>query len=82
MTDRERLKKLIDDFEQPTIIEWVFEVEEVLKTNKDLTKEADKLIKDIKQFRNDFGECDNLLALLKQLYKRKYDSVELPPITK
>ena len=34
MSDKERLINLIEKAKQPSIIEWVFEVEDFLKSNK------------------------------------------------
>ena len=57
MDKKEALKKLIDNPKQPTISEWVYEVEAFL-------------------------EEINEVALLRQLYKKKYDRVSIPPISK
>lgn len=44
--------------------------------------EAWTLIDKIKEFGDAFNRCENLVALLRQLYKRKYSKVALPPISK
>ena len=82
MSEKEKLKDLIDNAKKPTIYEWVYEVEDFLKQIAKTTKESAALIADIKKFANDFNGCDKLVALLKQLYKNEYDSITLPPITK
>ena len=82
MTDKEKLKNLINNAKKPTVYEWVYDVETVLKQIKKQTKESATLIANIKQFENSFGGCDKLSALLKQLYKNEYDHIELPAITK
>ena len=40
------------------------------------------LIDGIKRQGDAFQRCENLVALLRQLYKKKYDKVSIPPITK
>ena len=82
MTAREILKNLIDNNKKPTVAEWVFNVESFLKEIEEETKETSEYIKKIKQFGDKFQYCENLVAWLRQLYKRKYDSIEVPPITK
>lgn len=82
MTEKEKLKDLIDNAKKPTIYEWIYEVETFLNQIAKNTKESATLIANVKQFENSFGGCDKLVALLKQLYKNEYDSIALPPITK
>ena len=82
MTEKEALKNLIDNPKKPTVNEWVYNVEAFLQETKSSTKEASTLIKRIKIQGDEFQYCANLVAWLRQLYKRKYDSIELPPITK
>lgn len=82
MSDKELLKKLIDEPKQPNVSEWVYEVEAFLKEINESNVEARQLIKGIKDQGDSFHRCENLVALLGQLYKRKYDGVALPPITK
>lgn len=82
MTEKEVLKNLIDNPKEPTVNEWVYNVEAFLQETKSSTKEASTLIKSIKFQGDEFQYCANLVAWLRQLYKRKYDSIELPPITK
>ena len=82
MTEKEVLKNLIDNSKKPTVNEWVYNVEAFLQETKSSTKEASALIKSIKFQGDEFQYCANLVAWLRQLYKRKYDSIELPPITK
>lgn len=82
MTEKEILKNLIDNSKKPTVSEWVYSVEAFLRETKTLTKEASTLIERIK-FHGDVSQyCANLTAWLRQLYKRKYDNIELPAITK
>lgn len=82
MTEKEILKNLIDNPKKPTVSEWVYNVEAFLHETKTLTKEASTLIEHIK-FLGDVSQyCANLTAWLRQLYKRKYDNIELPAITK
>ena len=82
MTAREILKNLIDNNKKPTVADWVFNVESFLKEVEEGTKETSEYIEKIKQFGDEFQYCENLVAWLRQLYKRKYDSIEVPPITK
>lgn len=82
MTARAILKNLIDNNKKPTVADWVFNVESVLKEIEEGTKETSEYIEKIKQFGDEFQYCENLVAWLRQLYKRKYDSIEVPPITK
>ena len=82
MTARVILKNLIDNNKKPTVADWVFNVESFLKEIEEGTKETSEYIEKIKQFGDEFQYCENLVAWLRQLYKRKYDSIEVPPITK
>ena len=82
ITAREILKNLIDNNKKPTVADWVFNVESFLKEIEEGTKETSEYIEIIKQFGDEFQYCENLVAWLRQLYKRKYDSIEVPPITK
>lgn len=82
MTEKEKLKELIDNPKKPSVSEWVYEVEAFLHETKFSTREASELIESIKFHGEKLNHCANLVALLRQLYKRKYDNVELPPITK
>lgn len=82
MNEKELLKKLIDEPQIPNISEWVYEVESFLKSTKELNNEAKDLISGIKRTGSSFRNCENLIALLHQLYKRKYDKIALPSITK
>lgn len=82
MSDKEKLKDLIDNAKKPTVSEWIYEVEAFLEKVSERTEEYNKLIAGIKQQGDSFYRCKNLVALFRQFYKRKYDSVELPPITK
>lgn len=82
MSNREVLKNLIDNPKKPNVNEWVYNVEAFLQETKSSTKEASTLIKNIKFQGDEFQYCANLVAWLRQLYKRKYDAIELPPITK
>lgn len=82
MNEKEILKNLIDNAKQPDVTEWVFNVETFLRDTKERTRESSEYIAGIKHFGYDFQHCANLIAWLRQLYKRKYDGVELPAITK
>ena len=82
MNEKEILKNLIDNPKKPTVNEWVYNVEAFLHETKTSTKEASTLIESIKFQGDKFQYCANLVAWLRQLYKRKFDSIELPPITK
>lgn len=82
MNEKEMLKKLIDNPKQPNVSEWVYEVEEFLEEINESNREARILIDDIKRIGDSFLYCDNLVALLRQLYKKKYDKVSIPSITK
>ena len=82
MNEKEALKKLIDNPKQPNVSEWVYEVETFLNDTSNMSKEAQELIDRIK-FHGDISSfCGNLIALLHQLYKKKYDIISIPPFTK
>nr|WP_325297809.1 hypothetical protein [uncultured Dysosmobacter sp.] len=82
MTEKERLKSLIDNPKQPNVSEWVYEVEAFLEETNEPNEEAWILIDKIKLHGAALNHCENLVALLRQLYKRKYDKVSIPPIAK
>lgn len=82
MSEKEVLKRLIDNPKQPNVSEWVYEVEYFLQSINELNKEAKELIDRIKFQGDKFNRCDNLVALLRQVYKKKYDKISIPPITK
>ena len=82
MNEKEVLKNLIDNPRQPDIYEWVYEVESFLEEIGENNEEAWMLIDGIKQLGDAFHRPENLVALLRQLYKKKYDKVSIPPITK
>lgn len=82
MSDKEKLNDLIENAEKPTIYEWVYEVESFLNQTSNNSNELRKLIDNVKRFKNSFDGCAKLIALLKQLYKNKYECIALPPITK
>jgi hypothetical protein len=82
MNEKESLKKLIDEPKKPNVSEWVYEVEAFLEAIDERDTEAWTLIDGIKKQGAAFSRCENLVALLRQLYKRKYDGIVLPLITK
>lgn len=82
MNEKELLKKLIDDPKKPNVSEWIYEVEAFLETINESDTEAWTLIDGIKNQGGAFNRCENLVALLRQLYKRKYEGIALPPIKK
>ena len=82
MNEKEALKKLNDSPKQPNVREWVYEVETFLEEINESNEEAWMLIDGIKKQGDVFQRCENLVALLRQLYKKKYDKVFIPPITK
>lgn len=82
MEEKEILEKLINNPKKPNISEWVYEVEAFLEDIEENNEEAWILIDGIKKQGDAFQRCDNLVALLRQLYKRKYSRVVIPPITK
>ena len=71
MNEKELLKKLIDEPKKPNVSEWVYEVEFLLETIGESNTEAWALIDGIKRQGDAFSRCENLQALLKQIYKRK-----------
>lgn len=71
MTEKQKLSVLINKPKSPTVKEWVYEVEAFLISINELNDEAKDLIRHIKINENSFGRCDNLVALLRQLKKRK-----------
>lgn len=82
MNEKELLKNLIDEPKKPNVSEWVYEVEAFLEEIEEADEEAWILIDGIKKHGDTFNRCENLVALLRQLYKRKYSKVVLPPISK
>lgn len=82
MNEQEKLRDLIDNANKPTEIEWIYEVDSYLHENKEITKEALDLIRSIKSHQNTFHDCDKMVAWLRQLYKKKYDQISLPSISK
>lgn len=82
MDEKEILKNLIDNPKKPNISEWVYEVEAFLDEINESNEEAWTLIDGIKQQGDAFQRCENLVALLRQLYKRKYDKIAIPLIKK
>lgn len=82
MNEKELLKNLIDNPKQPSVSEWVYEVETFLVDTKNVSEETKELIRGIKLQGANFQRCDNLVALLRQLFKKKYDKITVPPITK
>ena len=82
MNEKETLKNLIENPKQPNISEWVYEVEAFLEEINEDNEEAWVLIDGIKKHGDSFRRCENLVALLWQLYKKKYDKVSIPLITK
>ena len=69
MTEKARLKNLIDNAKKPNISEWVYEVESFLDDAKIINEEAWVLIDGIKKQGDAFRRCENLVALLNQIYK-------------
>lgn len=82
MTDKERIRQLIDNPKKPTLSDWVYEVETFLQDTNNITSESQSLISGIKSQGDAFLRCENLTSLLKQIYKKKYDTIALPAITK
>jgi len=82
MNEKETLKNLIENPKQPNISEWVCEVEAFLEEINENNEEAWVLIDGIKKQGDSFRRCENLVALLRQLYKKKYDKVSIQLITK
>ena len=82
MNEKEALQDLIENNKKPTVIEWVYRVETFLKETKEDFREIYLYIDRIKNFGDSFQYCENVVAWLRQLYKRKYDCVTLPTITK
>lgn len=82
MNEKDVLKQLIDKPKLPNVSEWVYEVKAFLEKIAENDTEAWTLINGIKKQGDAFNRCENLVALLRQLYKRKYDGITLPSITK
>lgn len=82
MTPKEQLKYLINNPKKPSASEWVYEVEAFLQDTNDINKESKDLIDKIKFHGDKLNYCENLVALLRQLYKKKFDCISIPPITK
>ena len=74
------LKRLIDEFKQPNVSDWVYDVECWLNDNGKNTKETKQLIDGIKFQGDAFRRCDNLLSLLKQIYKKSYEKINTPRV--
>lgn len=82
MSDKETLKELIEHFNKREIISWVYEVEDFLKATNTMTSEMQSYIAEIKGVGAVFHYDENLLGLLKRLYKEKFDCISVPPIEK
>lgn len=82
MSDKETLKQLIEHFNKREIISWVYEVEDFLKATNTMTSEMQSYIGGIKEVGAAFHYDENLLGLLKRLYKEKFDCISVPPIEK
>lgn len=82
MNDKEKIKSLIDNPKKPTVSEWVYEVEAFLQETNNQTSESKDLVSGIKLQGESFSRCEHLVSLLKQIYKKQYDKIVLPPITK
>lgn len=82
MIDSEIFRKLIGNPKSPNISEWVYEVESLLKEYNELDDEAKSLIQGIKSQGDSFMRCENLVALLKQVYKRRFENISIPEIKK
>lgn len=80
MNEKEMLKNLIDNPKKPNASEWLYKVEAFLENINESDTEVRTLIDgNIKQY--DAYNCfKNLVALLKQLYKHKYDGITLLPM--
>ena len=65
MTEKARLKDLIDNAKKPNVSEWVYEVESFLENEKIIDEEALMLIDGIKKQGDTFHRCENLVALLR-----------------
>ena len=70
MNEKEALKNLIDNPKQPNVSEWVYEVEAFLEEINENDEEAWILIDGIKKQGDAFQRCENLVELLRQLYKK------------
>ena len=75
MNVKDALKNLIDNPKQPNVSEWVYEVEAILEEINENNEEAWILIDGIKKQGDAFQRSENLVALLRQLIKKKYDNV-------
>lgn len=82
MNDKEKIKSLIDNPKKPTVSEWVYEVEAFLQETNNQTSESKDLVSGIKLQGESFSRCEHLVSLLKQIYKKQYDKIVLPLITK
>jgi len=82
MDEKQKLRNLIENPNQPNVSEWVYEVESFLEEINEQNEEAWILIDGIKQQGAAFNRCENLVALLRQLYRKKYDNISIPPIKK
>ena len=82
MNQKDKLKDLIDNPKVPNVSEWVYEVEVFLDEINENNEEAWVLIDGIKRQGDHFNRCENLVALLRQIYKKKYEKISLPPINK
>ncbi|MCR4696736.1 MAG: hypothetical protein K5654_05435 [Lachnospiraceae bacterium] len=82
MDNKERLMNLIEHPQKPNISEWVYEVEAFLEEIEENNEEAWMLIDGIKNQGDAFARCENLVALLRQIYKRRFNNISIPPIKK
>lgn len=82
MNEKEKLQKLIENPKEPSVSEWVYEVESFLEEINERNCEAIELIKGIKHQGDAFSRCENLVALLRQIYKKKYEKIIAPSTQK
>lgn len=82
MNEKERLKYLIDNPQKPSVSEWVYEVEALLEEIDEKNEEAWLLIDKIKFHGGITHHCDNLVALLRQIYKKRFENITVPIINK
>lgn len=82
MTEKEKLKNLIDNRQSGTVFDWIYEVEEFLKDTDAWNEEVADLVENVKFHGKGLKYDEKMVAVLRQLYRRKYDNIALPAITK
>lgn len=82
MSEKEQLKRLIEDYNSPNDYEWAYNVEEFLTKTGFFEGELQAVVRKQEHNGDVFGNAKRICALLKRLYKEKFDNISIPPIHK